>query len=201
MSEQDEMEVRLEGIVRASRYDPGSQGKQFLGAIIECADGKEWVIDYDEQSPFHAFTGRHVVVSGRPYIPEGQCIGGGQIVGHFRVSTLRLVEVTPDAELVEVGPGLRLGGRLERVTSDTGESMFSFVTEKGDVFLVANDPAGATVGRNVDVWAYLVKPSPSIRRPSRQYLWIICSCSASDLWEWRGRQTRDRNASSRGKDG
>ncbi len=92
MSEQDETEVRLEGIVHASDYEPGGQGKQFLGAIIECADGKEWVIDYDEQSPFHAFADRHVVVSGRPYTPEGQCIGGGQIVGHFRVSTLRLVE-------------------------------------------------------------------------------------------------------------
>ena len=68
MSEQ-EKELRFEGIVRACRYIPGGQGKQFLGAIIECGAGKEWVIDYDEQSPFHAFADRQVVVSGEPYEP------------------------------------------------------------------------------------------------------------------------------------
>ena len=188
------MKTRLEGIVRASRYDPGGRGKQFLGAAVECSDGKVWVIDYDEQSPFHALADCHVVVSGRPYTPEGQRIGGDQIVGHLRVSTMRLVEVTPDGELVDVGPRHRLSGRLERVTSDTGELTFSFVTEKGDVFLVANDPAGATIGQNVEVWAYPVKPSPSIRRSPGQYLWITCPYSAADLWEWRRRRPRDRNA-------
>ncbi len=183
------MKTRLEGIVHASRYDPTAQGKQFLGAIIECADGEGWVIDYDEQSPFHAFAGRQVVVLGEPYEPEGQRIGGDRIVGHFRVSTMRLVEATSDAELLEVGPGDRVSGRLERVTSDTGESTFSFVTEKGDVFLVANDPASAAIGQNVDVLAYPVKPSPSIRRPSGKYLWIICPCSGADLWEWRRRRS------------
>lgn len=196
MSEQDETEVQLEGIVLASGYDPGAQGKQFLGAIIECEDGKRWVIDYDEQSPFHAFANRHVVVSGRSYTPEGQRIGGDQIVGHFRVSTMRPVEVTTDAELVEIGPGHHLSGRLERVASDTGESTLSFIAEKGEVFLVANDPAGGTIGRNIEIWAYPVKPSPSIRRASGKYLWVICPCSAADLWEWRRRHSRDRNVSS-----
>jgi hypothetical protein len=150
MSEQKK-EIWLEGIVHASRYDPSAQGKQFLGAAIECSDGKVWVIDYSEQSPFHVFAGRQVVVSGEPYKPEGQgqhLIGwrGVKKLGHFRVSTMRLVQVTPDAKLVEVGGGQHLCGRFERGTSETGESMVSFVTEEGDAFLVANDPAGATVG-------------------------------------------------------
>ena len=98
---------------------------------------------------------------------------------------MRLAEVTPDAELVEVGRGHHLCGRFERGTSDTGQSMLSFVTEKGDTFLVANDPAGATIGRSVKVWAYAVQPSPSIPRLPGRYLWIICPCSAADLWEWR----------------
>jgi len=188
------VEVRLEGIVHACRYDPGAEGKQFLGAAIESiesSDGRVWVIDYDEQSPFHAFDGRQVVVSGEPYKPDGQLLAGwsGKQPGHFRVSTLRLAEVAPDAELVEVGPGRYLHGRLERGTSDTTESMLSFVTEKGDVFLVANDPAGAVVGRSVEVWAYAVQPAPSVQTSPGQSLWIICPCSAADIWAWRGRHS------------
>ncbi len=185
MSEQGETEFRLEGIVRASRYQPALEGKQFLGTIIECADGSEWVIDYDEQSPFHTFADRRVVVSGRPYTPEGQRIGGERIAGHFRVSTVRLVEVTPDAEFVEVGPAGPLSGRFERSTSDTGKTTLSFVSANGDTFLVANDPAGAVYGRSVDVLAYPVVPSPSGPNPHAQYLWIICPCSPADLWKWR----------------
>src|SRR5262245_4085276 len=94
----------------------------------------------------------------------------------------------PDGEIVEVGRGHRLRGRLQRGTSDTGKSMLFFVTENGDTFLVANDPAGATVGRSVEVWAYPVKQSSSMQEPRGQYLWIICPYSAADLWEWRGRR-------------
>jgi len=192
MSEQGK-ELRFEGIVRAFGYGDGDQGKQFLGAIIECSDGKVWVIDYDEQSPFHAFADRQVVVSGEPYEPSGQhLIGwrGGQKPGHFRVSMMRLVEVSSDAALVEVGPGPHLSGRFEHGTSDTVESKLSFVTQKGATFLVANDPAGATAGSSVEVWAYLVQPSPLTRRSPGQYLWIICPYSAKDLWDWRGRSRR-----------
>ena len=106
-----EKEVRLEGILHACPYDPSAQGKQFLGAAIECSDGKVWVIDYRKQSPFHAFAGRQVVVAGEPYKPEGQHLigwGEGKTLGHFRVSTMWLVEVTPDAEPVEVWRRTRL---------------------------------------------------------------------------------------------
>ena len=187
--DEQEKELRLEGIVHASHYVPGAQGKQFLGVTIVCTDGKDWVIDYDEQSPFHVFADRQVVVFGQPYNSgQGQQLGG-QSLGHFRVSTMRLVEVTPDAELVEVGPGQELRGRFQHVTSGIGESTLSFVTEKGDAFWVANDPAGVTVDGVVDVWAYPVQTSPSISRPPGQYLWIICPCSAADLWKWWGRRS------------
>jgi len=185
MGEQQK-ELRLEGIVLASRY-VRNKGKQFLGAIIKCTDGTKWVIDYDEQSPFHAFADCQVVASGEPYEPAGQyLIGKG--LGHFRVSTMRLVEVRPDAELVEVAAGRHLFGRFERSTSD---AMLTFVTEKGESFLVANDPAGATVGRSVKVWAYPVQSSPSIPGPQhRQGLWIICPMNSyADLWEWRERHS------------
>lgn len=186
--DEEEKELQLEGIVHARRYVPGERGKPFLGATIESSDGMEWVIDYDEQSPFHAFAARRVVACGEPYKPEGQFIGGKKIAGHFRVSTLRLVEMTDDAPLVEVGTARQLTGRFERGTSDIGESTLSFVTQEGVVFAVANDPAGVTVGLSIDVWAYPVRPSPSIPGPSERSLWIICPCSAADLWEWRGRR-------------
>jgi hypothetical protein len=188
-------EVRLEGIVHASRYDPSAQGKPFLGAAIECSDGMVWVIDYSEQSPFHAFAGRQVVASGEPYRPDhdkGQFLfgwGGGKKLGHFRVSTMRLVEVTLDAEFVEVGAGRQLHGRFERGTNETGDSKLFFVTEEGNAFLVANDPAGTIVGPNVEVWAYPMQSPASIPTPPRRYLWIISPHSAADLWEWRKRNS------------
>jgi hypothetical protein len=134
------------------------------------------------------------VVSGEPYERErdGQHLigwGGGKTLGHFRVSTMRLVEVTPDAELVEVGEGQHFRGRFERGMSETRGPTLSFVTEEGNAFLVANDPAGATVGPSVEVWAYPVQPSPSIPRHPAQYLWIISPCSAADLWGWRKRHS------------
>lgn len=139
MSEQ-EKELRIEGVVRASNYKRGAEGKQFLGAVIECADGMAWLVDYFEQSPFHAFAGRQVLVTGEPYRPKGQQMIGwrgrsGDKLGHFRVSTMRLVEVTPDAQLVQVEAMQKLSGRFERRASDTLESTLSFVTEKGDNFL------------------------------------------------------------------
>ena len=186
MSE-EEQELRIEGIVHARRYVAGERGKPFLGATIESSDGLQWVIDYDEQSPFHAFADRRVAACGRPYQPDGQFIGGDKTAGHFRVSGLRLLEVTDDAPLVEVGTERQLSGQFVRGTSDTGISTLSFVTKKGDTFQVVNDPAGATLGRNVDVQAYPVQPSRSIPT-SERFLWIICPCSAADLWEGRGRQ-------------
>jgi hypothetical protein len=185
-----EKELQFEGIVRAAAYDDGDKGKQFLGAIIECSDGRQWVIDYEEQSPFHAFAARQVAVSGEPYEPTGQhLIGapGGRKLGHFCVSNMRLVEVTSDANLVEVGAAQDLSGRFERSTNDSGESMLSFATEEGTTFLVANDPAGVRAGRRVEVCAYPVQPSVLTRRFPGQYLWIICPYSAADLWEWRER--------------
>ena len=88
--------LRLEGIVRASRRDPSGQGKGFLGAAIECNDGTAWVITYQEDSPFHLFADQHVVIVGEPYKPKGQALirWHGRQVGHFRVSSIQLVEET-----------------------------------------------------------------------------------------------------------
>jgi hypothetical protein len=88
--------IRLEGVVRARRYDPDGKGKQFLGAAVECNDGTVWVIDYRENSRFHVYDGRQVIVSGKPR-PEGgqgQRLMGwrGKKVGHFCVSTIRPVK-------------------------------------------------------------------------------------------------------------
>ncbi len=191
MSEQ-EKELRLEGIVHAARYDPADSGKQFLGAEIQCSDGMTWVIDYQELSPFHAFAGLRVVVSGQPYQPGGQHLGGPKL-GHLRVSTMRLADAAPGAELMEVGTPRQLRGRFE----STRESDLCFVAETGDSFLVANDPPGLNVGRSMEVLAYPVQPPPTIQRPAGQYLWIICPCSAEDLSKWRARRLNDSSRKSR----
>lgn len=178
-----EKELRLEGIVHAPGCFSARTGP--VVATIKCRDGAEWVIDYDEQSPYHAFAGRWVVVSGVPCEPPMQhviCVSG-----HFGVSTMRFVEVTPDAWLIEIGAAQYLSGRFEHATGDARESALSFVTEKGDTFQVANNPAGATVGCRVKVLAYPVQLSPCISRSAQQYLWVICPWSYADLQELRGR--------------
>jgi hypothetical protein len=97
MNEQSEQknEVRLEGILRAYRRDSRFEDKPFLGAEIECKDGTLWIITYEEDSPFHRFADRQVVVSGEPYEPTGQhLISDGGKLGHFHVSSIRLAEGT-----------------------------------------------------------------------------------------------------------
>jgi hypothetical protein len=165
-----EKEIRFEGIVRAR------QGIAFYTAI-ECTDGTEWVIDYGSWAPYHAFADRRVLVSGEP----GHCRAPslqrrlfrvGQKGGEFRVLIMRLAEVTPDAEIIEIGAPQRLSGKFERRTSNSGDATQLFVTEKGDTFLVANDPPGTSVGCYLDVRAYPVHLAPSISRPHEKYLWI-----------------------------
>jgi hypothetical protein len=183
--------LRLDGIVRAHRYDPSSQRKQFLGAKMECRDGTKWVLDYNEQSPFHLFANRRVTVSGHPYEPSGQRLSrsaDGQKLGHFRVSIMQIVDVTPDDAFVEIGPKQVLVGRFERGTSNTGETKLSFIAEDGSIFMVVNDPAGASAGKRVEVRAHQVQLEPSRVCTAAKYLWIICPLSAADLWKWRQRR-------------
>jgi len=190
MSEQKE-ELRLEGTVHGFRSFSSLEGGDFP-AFLECSDGAEWVISYGEQSPFHVFDERQVVVTGRPYKPTGAYVIGTsrrpeQKPGHLRVSTLRLLELTPDAQLVEVGEEQDLSGCFKRETSDSGESILSFATEEGRRYLVANEPAG------LSRWSEVVKVTAFPVELSRMFqssdpcLWIICPCSTGDLIEWRGR--------------
>ena len=66
----------IEGVVRAKSYAHGAEGKQFLGAAIECPDGTAWIIDYSELSPFHALADHYVMASGELYVPTGQRLIG-----------------------------------------------------------------------------------------------------------------------------
>jgi hypothetical protein len=181
--------VTLDGIVRARSFVEGESGKPFLGAMIECDDGTRWVIDYNEQTPFHLFANRRVLAIGQPYRPDPRAqiiirTADGGTIKHFKVARLRVAEPTGDLQFAEVGPEQRLSGQLTQTTS---ESMLCFTTENGDKFLVANDPAGAAPGRSVNVVAYPVLPSS--QGTAAKHLWIICPHSAADLWEWRRRHS------------
>jgi hypothetical protein len=178
-----EQEVRLEGTVHAPGHITARRGP--LVATIKCPDGAKWVIDCDEQSPYHAFSGRRVVATGLPCEPPPQHVLG--VTGHFGVSTMRLAEAAADAWLIEIGPGHILSGRFDGGTGGAGESVLSFVTETCDTFLVANNPAGATVGCMIRALAYPVRLSARIARSPQQYLWVICPWSYAELWGLRDR--------------
>lgn len=58
---------------------------------LNANDGTVWVIDYREDSEFHRYVGRRVIVTGEPYLPErlSQHLVGwseGKRPGHFRVA-------------------------------------------------------------------------------------------------------------------
>lgn len=170
-------EHRLEGLVHAPGSFAPRQGP--VVTEIKCPDGAVWVIDYDEQSPYHAFVGRRIIASGFPCHPPRQHVIS--VTGHFAVSTMRLAEVVPDAWLIEVRAAQDLVGRFELGTGDGAESALSFVTDKDDTFQLANNPAGATVGSLVNAFAYPVQLSPCVSRSPRQSLWVICPWSYAQL--------------------
>jgi len=184
----EKLDAKIEGIVHARNYEDRVLGKYFLGATLEGNDGKDWVISYDEQSPFHPFAGHKVVATGEGYRPTGQHLirrGQGRRLGHFRVKKMRLAEPAPDARLIEVEEQQHLVGQFHHGIIDTEDYALFLVTEDGTKFQVVNEPAGFTTGLDVRVSAFPVERSPLIPTASWQYLWIICPCSAADLWKWR----------------
>jgi hypothetical protein len=139
MSEQAKV-LRLEGVVHLRDIYLSPR----LGAELESSDARWEIADSYEGSPYQAFAERRVVVSGVPYKSKSMQRHlwrvGEKPIRHFRVSTMRLIEVTPDAEIMEVGTGQQLTGRFELDTSDTGKSKLSFVTEQGVAFVATTQP-------------------------------------------------------------
>jgi len=187
--EQNSNTTQLEGTVVSRRYNAALDGLQSLGVAIDDGRGNLWVVDYEEQSPYHVFGGRRVVAFGEAYEPDPltpHMISSPRgWVGHFRVSSMKLADVTPDADVLEIGPRQALCGRLERHATWTGKSVLTFVTEGGEGFLVTNDPAGSRGSAPIEVCAYTVRRSPATS--PGPWLWIICPYSMADLWKWRRR--------------
>jgi hypothetical protein len=176
--------------VSASGYDADVPGKQFLGAVLECSDDTVWILDYGEQSPYHAFAGQPVVVEGEPYTPAGQRLIGwrGKTLGHLRVSSMRIDDTASGATILDVGPERRLRGRFEPISADPDRPGLIFMTADGETFHVVNDPAGSTVSVDVEVSAYDVSLPPSPTSSGIAHLWVVCPHSFADLWEWRRRK-------------
>ena len=174
-------ESQLEGTVVARGAFRPRRGP--VTTEIQCSDGAVWVIDYDEQSPYHAFTERRVVASGFPCHPPMQ--HRIQVTGHFAVSRMQLAGPSPDAWLTEVGAAQELAGHFEhRIDCETSQSELSFVTEHG-AFQVVNNPAGMSVDESVDTLAYPVQLSPNVWRGVRQGIWVITHFSYAELGQLR----------------
>jgi len=176
-------EVRLEGTLHAPGHIIARCGP--LVTSIKCSDSTEWVIDYDEQSPYHAFAGRRVVVTGFPCEPPLQHVIG--VTGHFAVSLMRLAKGRGGAWLTEIGPGQTLTGCFKGAMRNVGQSPLSFVTEIGDTFQVVNNPAGVIIGCTVQALCYPVQLSPRVAKTHQPYFWVICPWAYAELWELRER--------------
>ena len=129
---------------------------------------------------------------GEPYRPFGQQVYlknvGFANQGHLEVSKMRPIELTSDVVLSEVGRKEDLSGRFERGGDKAGATALTFVTER-ETFLVANDPPGVVLDRELEVvaWPVQVRQGPS--KPSGQHRWVICGCSSEELDAWRRRRS------------
>jgi hypothetical protein len=101
---------------------------------------------------------------------------------------MRLADAVPEAEIVEVGPRQFLTGRLWRSNTAGGKPEWSFVTEHGDRFLVANDPDGARNGYQGGVCAHSVVRCPMTSEHPLPSLWVLACGSVDILERWRSRR-------------
>jgi len=178
---EDDHEHKLEGTVIARGSFAPRRGR--VTTEINCADGAVWVIDYDEQSPYQAFIGRRVVVSGFPCHPPMQ--HRIEVTGHFAVSRMQLAAPEADAWLIDVGLPQEFAGRFKRSANEAAETQLAFLTENGDTFSVVNNPAGMSVNEVVDALAYPVQLSPCVSRRLRLSLWVVCPWSYAQLKKLR----------------
>src|SRR4051794_37422048 len=174
-------EIYLEGVIAAPGPEPGEKP---FGAILEC-EREEWVLSYEENSPFRPFHRRKVGLSGKPYTPKGQHLidpGSRLPLNHLELASMRLLLITPDAQILEVGRREIFRGRFKRSRAGrfSWKTALWFVTQHGKEFLVANNPEHADLSGDIDVAAYPVKPvRPNIA--SVQHLWITGAATIEDV--------------------
>jgi hypothetical protein len=188
----------IKGVLRAEGYSSQNEGKQFLGAAIEGADGTVWIVSYSELSPFHALDGHDVIASGELFEPKPwaqrliawkNTIGDSVQPQHFNVRTMRAAQPTPEMYITEIRASQEISGRLERDPAKP-EWRLSFVADDGMSFVVVNDPPGIVLGRKIKVLAYPVELAQPFHGVGRECVWIECSCSSDDIWKWRERKAR-----------
>lgn len=154
--------------------EPG--GKRFQGVWLVPEDGSErMVIAYRPDPWWQTVDGRTVDVDGETYQPEGQAIGAI----HFRVRELRVVDPTPEDQLIIIRGKREFSGQFTTHTWPAGtklegEKSTVFVSDAGTQYWMETylDPA-PPMDERVTIEALEVEPSNFVARPGGPYLWVV----------------------------
>ncbi len=162
------------------RIDPRPSGKQLQGVWLERADGTRWVIDYRPRDCWRPLEGAAVTATGERYEPQGQALSAP----HFRVSSLQVTTVTPEAGLVAVGPEQVLTGSLltsagEPGTKSEGSSWVEFRDADGPIWPLYNPSALGNLTGAVTLTVREVELSPFSAHIGGPQLCILNARSAT----------------------
>lgn len=135
------------------------------GVVLDADDGAHLRVTDPSVELWKAFAGRRVEASGAR---EG---------GAVRVATLHVRAPTPDDPYVSIGPELTLRGRFREYvwpagTKLEGEHETRFTDERGKMYAVENQAAGAPRDREVDVKGRVVGLSPHSAHAHDEALWV-----------------------------
>lgn len=147
--------------VATLRIDAQPGGKQFQGVWLERDDGERWVIDYRPRACWRPLEGLRVSAVGSTYMPPGQAI----YATHFEVSMLQVVDPTPEAQLVAIGPEQTMTGTLQTATGSAGSksagsSWLVFKSDAGTSWTLYNPSALDVTTGSITLTGRMVERSP-----------------------------------------
>lgn len=176
-------EIRIKGIFRSYWLDGTGQGQVFLRATLDCSNGMRWAIDCSEDSPFHAFDGREVIVSGEPYETRDLFVAG-KVPDRFCASSMQIAEVLADPQLFELDAKQEFTGSFEHTRGQPAGHPITFVARDGQIYRVVNDQDREVLENAIaNIRAYPVRSSPPVAEPI-QRLWVV-NVIDTYIGEWR----------------
>lgn len=143
------------------RIDAQPGGKRFQGVWLERDDGERWVIDYRPRDCWRPLEDLQVHAIGSTYTPPGQAI----TATHFEVSMLTVIDPSPEARLVAVGPEKTLSGTVltesgSAGSKSEGSSWLVFRSEDGVSRTLYNPSMLGTLTGSVTLTGRSVELSP-----------------------------------------
>lgn len=144
------------------RVDARPSGKRFQGVWLEQESGERYVIAYRAHALWTAFANLRVVATGELYEASGQAIDAA----HYRVHTLRPLDVREARDFLVVHPERRARGRVVVAEAPAGSkarlaALQQFREEGGTAWWIAGSDARLVVEELVSATLRDVELNPA----------------------------------------